>query len=180
MAPGKGFRSVAQYNAALFDLDGVLTPTIILHKAAWKQLFDEALPDSVPPYTEQDYFTYVVNPALLTQMEIANQDYEILQNRGVVHKAQMAATIMRDMEELQAAIEANPQDEQLKATFMQKDEQLKTLQDPQIDELMNVIAKGDSVKQAYGEAILAMCKEIGLVQPPVTDITEDMPKNVRC
>lgn len=43
MAPGKGFRSVAQYNAALFDLDGVLTPTIILHKAAWKQLFDEAL-----------------------------------------------------------------------------------------------------------------------------------------
>jgi alpha,alpha-trehalose phosphorylase len=59
MAPGKGFRSVAQYNAALFDLDGVLTPTIILHKAAWKQLFDEALPDSVPPYTEQDYFTYV-------------------------------------------------------------------------------------------------------------------------
>jgi alpha,alpha-trehalose phosphorylase len=59
MAPSKGFRSVAQYNAALFDLDGVLTPTIILHKAAWKELFDDALPASVPPYTEQDYFTYV-------------------------------------------------------------------------------------------------------------------------
>lgn len=128
--------------------------------------------------SEQDYFSYVVNPALLTQMEISNQDYEILKERGVVYKAQMAATIMRDMEELQAAIEANPQDEQLKATFMQKDEQLKTLQDPQIDELMNVIAKGDSVKQSYGEAILAMGKEIGLVQPQVTDITEDMPKNV--
>jgi len=111
-------------------------------------------------------------------MEIANQDYEILKNRGVVHNAQMAATIMRDMEELQAAIEANPQDEQLKATFMQKDEQLKTLQDPQIDELMNVIAKGDAVKQAYGEAILAMGKDIGLVQGSVTDITDDMPRNV--
>jgi len=128
--------------------------------------------------SEHDYFSFVVDPALKTQMEIANQDYEILKNRGVVHNAQMAATIMRDMEELQVAIEANPQDEQLKATFMQKDEQLKTLQDPQIDELMNVIAKGDAVKQAYGEAILAMGKDIGLVQGSVTDITDDMPRNV--
>lgn len=48
-----------RFKAVLFDLDGVLTPTLILHKAAWKQLFEEALPADVAPYTERDYLTYV-------------------------------------------------------------------------------------------------------------------------
>jgi hypothetical protein len=128
--------------------------------------------------TEQDYFTRVVNPALQTQMEIADQDYEILKERGVIEKAKTAATVMRDMEELQAAIQANPQDEQLKAEFMQKDAQLKSLQDPQIDELFNVIAKGESARQAYGEAILAIGKDIGLVPESETVPTDDMQKNI--
>jgi beta-phosphoglucomutase family hydrolase len=35
--------SPRDYDAVLFDLDGVLTPTSSLHAAAWKQLFDELL-----------------------------------------------------------------------------------------------------------------------------------------
>ena len=41
--------------AFLFDLDGVLTPTLDVHKRAWKTLFDAVLPPTVPPYTEDDY-----------------------------------------------------------------------------------------------------------------------------
>jgi len=33
----------ADYDAALFDLDGVLTSTARVHAAAWKQLFDRLL-----------------------------------------------------------------------------------------------------------------------------------------
>ena len=50
---------VAQFACVLFDLDGVLVPTTILHKAAWKALFDQVLPANVPAYTEQDYYAYV-------------------------------------------------------------------------------------------------------------------------
>jgi beta-phosphoglucomutase-like phosphatase (HAD superfamily) len=31
------------FDAALFDLDGVLTQTAVVHAAAWKRLFDEYL-----------------------------------------------------------------------------------------------------------------------------------------
>jgi len=41
--------------AFLFDLDGVLTPTLDVHKRAWKTLFAEVLPPFVPPYTDDDY-----------------------------------------------------------------------------------------------------------------------------
>ena len=50
---------VAQLACVLFDLDGVLVPTTILHKAAWKALFDQVLPGNVPAYTEQDYYADV-------------------------------------------------------------------------------------------------------------------------
>lgn len=45
----------------LFDMDGVITPTAIVHMRAWEQMFSEELARrGVPePYTEQDYFTYV-------------------------------------------------------------------------------------------------------------------------
>ncbi|WP_203337856.1 HAD family hydrolase [Nocardioides limicola] len=50
-----------QYDAALFDLDGVITPTAEVHMRAWSQLFTEfltsrGLPD---PYTDADYFAHV-------------------------------------------------------------------------------------------------------------------------
>jgi beta-phosphoglucomutase family hydrolase len=47
--------------AWLFDLDGVLTPTADVHRAAWKQMFDEELDRRglEPPFSEADYLAYV-------------------------------------------------------------------------------------------------------------------------
>lgn len=54
------------YDAALFDLDGVVTPTAEVHMHAWTAMFTEYLErrsvaDGVdhPPYTELDYFAHV-------------------------------------------------------------------------------------------------------------------------
>lgn len=49
------------YDAALFDLDGVLTPTAEVHMRAWAEMFNAYL-ESVggqQPYTDEDYFAYV-------------------------------------------------------------------------------------------------------------------------
>ncbi len=46
--------------ACLFDLDGVLTGTAELHRAAWKETFDALLvPRGQPPFTEADYNNFV-------------------------------------------------------------------------------------------------------------------------
>ncbi|WP_313812589.1 HAD-IA family hydrolase [Glutamicibacter sp.] len=48
------------YKAVLFDLDGVLTPTALLHRAAWRELFTQyfaAAHPQVAGYTQSDYFT---------------------------------------------------------------------------------------------------------------------------
>ncbi|WLQ08381.1 HAD family hydrolase [Arthrobacter oryzae] len=48
-------------SAILFDLDGVLTPTAIVHERAWQELFDGFLQD-VPEaagYRESDYFDHI-------------------------------------------------------------------------------------------------------------------------
>lgn len=49
------------YDAVLFDLDGVLTPTAEVHMHAWKTMFDELFSawGISPPYTDRDYFEYV-------------------------------------------------------------------------------------------------------------------------
>jgi len=48
------------YGAALFDLDGVLTPTAEVHRRAWSKMFNEFLaPLGLAPYTDDDYFAYV-------------------------------------------------------------------------------------------------------------------------
>jgi len=52
---------MAVCDAALFDLDGVLTPTAEVHMAAWARMFNEFLAgrgDS-RPYTDADYFAHV-------------------------------------------------------------------------------------------------------------------------
>jgi beta-phosphoglucomutase family hydrolase len=47
----------------LFDLDGVLTRTADLHRAAWKEVFDAVLaelgPTPIKPFSESDYLEYV-------------------------------------------------------------------------------------------------------------------------
>ena len=49
------------YDAALFDLDGVLTPTAEVHMRAWSQMFNDFLTARgvSERYTDDDYFTYV-------------------------------------------------------------------------------------------------------------------------
>ncbi|WP_022881934.1 HAD family hydrolase [Gryllotalpicola ginsengisoli] len=50
----------AGVRAALFDLDGVLTPTAAVHRVAWSRLFTEYFAKAgVAPYTESDYFEYI-------------------------------------------------------------------------------------------------------------------------
>ncbi|WAX57167.1 beta-phosphoglucomutase family hydrolase [Jatrophihabitans cynanchi] len=49
-----------QITTCLFDLDGVLTDTASVHRAAWKQTFDPLLAArGLEPFTEDDYATYV-------------------------------------------------------------------------------------------------------------------------
>jgi len=52
---------LAEFDAVLFDLDGVLTPTAEVHMHAWQTMFDELFTDwgITPPYTDRDYYTYV-------------------------------------------------------------------------------------------------------------------------
>lgn len=49
------------FQAVLFDLDGVLTPTAEVHMHAWQSMFEELFTawDIQPPYTERDYFDYL-------------------------------------------------------------------------------------------------------------------------
>jgi beta-phosphoglucomutase family hydrolase len=49
------------YDAVLFDLDGVITPTAEVHMHAWQRMFEElfAAWDVSPAYTERDYFQYL-------------------------------------------------------------------------------------------------------------------------
>jgi len=52
---------LSAYDAVLFDLDGVLTPTAEVHMHAWQAMFTElfAAWGITPPYTERDYFQYL-------------------------------------------------------------------------------------------------------------------------
>lgn len=49
------------YDAALFDLDGVITPTAEVHMRAWDQMFNDFLRSRgvEEPYTADDYYRYV-------------------------------------------------------------------------------------------------------------------------
>jgi beta-phosphoglucomutase-like phosphatase (HAD superfamily) len=54
------------YDAVLFDLDGVLTSTASLHAACWKRVFDEVLAEWAQrtgepqePFGKIDYLAYV-------------------------------------------------------------------------------------------------------------------------
>jgi beta-phosphoglucomutase family hydrolase len=49
------------YDAVLFDLDGVITPTAQVHMHAWQRMFEELFTEwgITPPYTERDYFEYL-------------------------------------------------------------------------------------------------------------------------
>lgn len=53
-----------RYDAVLFDLDGVVTPTAIVHMRAWSEMFNAFLSawdgeGDTAPYTDADYFAQV-------------------------------------------------------------------------------------------------------------------------
>jgi len=51
-----------RYAAVLFDLDGVVTPTAVVHMRAWAEMFNAFLAEHEPgqaPYTDADYFAHV-------------------------------------------------------------------------------------------------------------------------
>lgn len=53
-----------EYDAVLFDLDGVVTPTAEVHMRAWSEMFNAFLSSwtgagDTSPYTEADYFAHV-------------------------------------------------------------------------------------------------------------------------
>ncbi|MFC7495891.1 MULTISPECIES: HAD family hydrolase [unclassified Nocardioides] len=54
----------AEYDAVLFDLDGVITPTAEVHMRAWSEMFNRFLeaydgPGDRSSYTDEDYFAHV-------------------------------------------------------------------------------------------------------------------------
>lgn len=59
----------SDYDAVLFDLDGVITPTAEVHMRAWAEMFNEFLTEyaaagpgraaDTSPYTDADYFAHV-------------------------------------------------------------------------------------------------------------------------
>ncbi|MBF6209714.1 beta-phosphoglucomutase family hydrolase [Nocardia puris] len=61
--PGPAGRTADGFGAVVFDMDGVVTDTAATHAAAWKALFDEALPRlaaAAPPFDiRADYRPYV-------------------------------------------------------------------------------------------------------------------------
>lgn len=74
----------ARLDAALFDLDGVLTRTDLLHRAAWKEAFDPVLAasaarsgESPRPFSAEDYLRHVDGRRRLDGVR------ELLRARGV-------------------------------------------------------------------------------------------------
>lgn len=61
LSPAQTRERILSLKAILFDLDGVLTPTVDIHKQAWATLFTEFLAAHhvEKQYTEADYFKYV-------------------------------------------------------------------------------------------------------------------------
>lgn len=48
---------IERFEAYLFDLDGVITPTVLLHRRAWRETFDQVFAAAgAAPYLESDYF----------------------------------------------------------------------------------------------------------------------------
>lgn len=51
---------IDRYDAYLFDLDGVITPTVELHKRAWHETFDAFFASrGEAPYEDREYFAFL-------------------------------------------------------------------------------------------------------------------------
>jgi trehalose 6-phosphate phosphatase len=62
LSNGQTSLDLADYDAGVFDLDGVVTDTATLHRIAWKDMFDAFLAaqaEAHPPFTDDDYYRFV-------------------------------------------------------------------------------------------------------------------------
>lgn len=76
--PNEPLPLLREYNAILFDLDGVLTPTSDLHRLAWNRTLTTFFEEhGARPYKDEDYFRYI--DGLPRLQAIAN----ILESRGI-------------------------------------------------------------------------------------------------
>ncbi len=67
-----------EITTCLFDLDGVLTDTAAVHRAAWKETFDAILgARDLPPFTDDDYASFVDGKARLDGVR------DFLASRGI-------------------------------------------------------------------------------------------------
>lgn len=64
--PGRAPKSIEEFDAVIFDMDGVVTDTATVHAAAWKRVFDQYLEErsrrsaeSWQPFADADYRRYV-------------------------------------------------------------------------------------------------------------------------
>ncbi|GLJ62809.1 haloacid dehalogenase [Microbacterium barkeri] len=59
--PDSPLPDLRRYDAVLFDLDGVLTPTAEVHMHAWRAMFEELFAQwgIEPAYTDDDYFAHL-------------------------------------------------------------------------------------------------------------------------
>lgn len=55
--------ALTSHEAVLFDLDGVVTPTALIHQQAWREVFEEVLPvlgeGQQKIYADRDYFEHL-------------------------------------------------------------------------------------------------------------------------
>ncbi len=69
------------YAVALFDLDGVITPTAEVHMRAWDRMFNDFLAGRAgqAPYTDDDYFAHVDGKPRYEGVEgfLASRDIEL-------------------------------------------------------------------------------------------------------
>lgn len=78
----------------LFDLDGVLTPTAVVHMHAWSRLFTPFLEaHGAEPYTDADYFAYIDGKPRYDGVRSLLQSRGIVVDEGEVTDAPTADTV---------------------------------------------------------------------------------------
>jgi len=78
----------------LFDLDGVLTPTAVVHMHAWSRLFTPFLEaHGAEPYTDADYFAYIDGKPRYDGVRSLLQSRGIVVDEGEVTDAAAADTV---------------------------------------------------------------------------------------
>lgn len=78
----------------LFDLDGVLTPTAVVHMHAWSRLFTPFLEArGAAPYTDADYFAYIDGKPRYDGVRSLLQSRGITVEEGEVTDAPTADTV---------------------------------------------------------------------------------------